>query len=488
MEDELLSDTQRTEDKVELHFASNPKCPYSKLSIGLIVSVIVALIVAAVVIALFASGVIGGKTTSTTISNTSRDGVPGQYWDYVTVRPGAHMFYMFYGTTKSSPRDQVPLILWLQGGPGGSSTGFGNFGEIGPLDVNLKARSSTWLSRANLLFIDNPVGAGWSYVENSSQYTTDVDQIAKDLVVAIKAIFNKLPKMQKVPFYIFAESYGGKMTVAFAIQLKQAMASNNVQCDFRGVGLGDSWISPYDYVNTWGPYLFTLSLLDKKEENSVQYYASAIAQALQNKQYQNATNLWRTTEGYIEAVTSNVNFYNVLSHSYGFIYKRHQLDQDKVHAYYQAVSTRAQKRTFSSIMNSDVRKMLGNIVPSSVQWGGQANQVFKYQEVDFMKPVIDKVDQLLNMNVTVAIYNGQLDVICDTLGTEAWMAKLKWKNLQNFKSAKKHTMKLTTTQTVAGFYKKYANLSFFWILKAGHMVPVDAPQAALQMVDTIFTF
>ena len=33
----------------------------------------------------------------------------------------------------------------LQGGPGGSSTGFGNFMEIGPLDVDLKPRDTNWV-------------------------------------------------------------------------------------------------------------------------------------------------------------------------------------------------------------------------------------------------------------------------------------------------------------------------------------------------------
>jgi len=33
-----------------------------------------------------------------------------------------------------------------QGGPGASSTGFGNFVEIGPLDVNLAPRNTTWVS------------------------------------------------------------------------------------------------------------------------------------------------------------------------------------------------------------------------------------------------------------------------------------------------------------------------------------------------------
>ena len=34
----------------------------------------------------------------------------------------------------------------VQGGPGGSSCGFGNFEEIGPLDVELNPRNTTWVS------------------------------------------------------------------------------------------------------------------------------------------------------------------------------------------------------------------------------------------------------------------------------------------------------------------------------------------------------
>ena len=34
----------------------------------------------------------------------------------------------------------------FQGGPGGSGVGFGNFGELGPLDTDLKPRNTTWVS------------------------------------------------------------------------------------------------------------------------------------------------------------------------------------------------------------------------------------------------------------------------------------------------------------------------------------------------------
>lgn len=84
----------------------------------------------------------------------------------------------------------------MQGGPGGSSTGFGNFQEIGPLDVDLKPRNTSWIQAANILFVDNPVGTGYSYVDEDSAYTTNVDEIAEDLVTLFSAFLKKYTVFQ----------------------------------------------------------------------------------------------------------------------------------------------------------------------------------------------------------------------------------------------------------------------------------------------------
>jgi vitellogenic carboxypeptidase-like protein len=62
--------------------------------------------------------------------------------------------------------ESAPVLLWLQGGPGGSSL-FGLFNEHGPFAVKrdlstLRQRSTTWALTHNLLYIDNPVGTGES--------------------------------------------------------------------------------------------------------------------------------------------------------------------------------------------------------------------------------------------------------------------------------------------------------------------------------------
>lgn len=60
--------------------------------------------------------------------------------------------------------------------------------------------------------------------------------------------------------------------------------------------------------------------------------------------------------------------------------------------------------------------------PSSC--AGQANSVFLNMEKDFMKPVISVVDELLEAGVNVTVYNGQLDLIVDTMGRNpGWAAR-----------------------------------------------------------------
>jgi len=112
--------------------------------------------------------------------------------------------------------------------------------------------------------------------------------------------------------------------------------------------------------------------------------------------------------------------------------------------------------------------------------------VFTKQRGDFMKDVISTVDALLDSGTTVVVYTGQLDLICDTTGTEMWMKKLKWSGLQQFyNSTKSPLYPSPTTRNTGAYFKSFKNLQFYWILKAGHMVPSDNGPMALQMLRRI---
>ncbi|XP_015927838.1 retinoid-inducible serine carboxypeptidase isoform X2 [Parasteatoda tepidariorum] len=408
-------------------------------------------------------------------------------WGYVDVRKDAHMFWWLYYTDQTTNYASYPLVIWLQGGPGASSTGYGNFLEIGPLDEHLRPRNSTWLSKANLLFIDNPVGTGFSYVTNKSALATTNKQIADDLVTCLTSILDTVPEFQKSPLYIFSESYGGKMTVDFALALSKAIKSKTINVNFKGIALGDSWISPIDSVYTWGPYLYATSLLDKVGLQSIKAHAYEVKQALAAGQFKKATDGFSQIQELIGNFTNGVDFYNILKNegpspnkSVNTLPKNHRL-----YKLFRRQVDRLYGDVLSDLMNGKIRQKL-NDIPKNVTWGGQSSDVFEALSEDFMKPVVSSVSELLSNEtyIDVNVYTGQLDLIVDTLGTLAWIEKLNWPGNKGFMTAPKKPLTFPNDRT-GGFVKTFKQFSFFWILKAGHMVPSDAPESALKMLDMI---
>ncbi|URE46314.1 serine carboxypeptidase-like [Musa troglodytarum] len=157
-------------------------------------------------------------------------------WGYVQVRPKAHLFWWLYRSpqridTGSSP---WPTLLWLQGGPGGSGVGIRNFQEIGPLDTDLRHRNSTWLQKADLLFVDNPVGTGYSFVEDESLFVRTDWEAATDLTTLLKKLYDEDESRQRSPLFIVAESYGGKFAVTAGLSILKAIEAGELKLKLGG--------------------------------------------------------------------------------------------------------------------------------------------------------------------------------------------------------------------------------------------------------------
>ncbi|XP_031485820.1 serine carboxypeptidase-like 51 [Nymphaea colorata] len=408
-------------------------------------------------------------------------------WGYVEVRPKAHMFWWLYRSPYRVQNSTAPwpIVLWLQGGPGSSGVGLGNFKEIGPLDTNLKPRNSTWLRKADLLFVDSPVGTGYSFVEEQDLAVKTDEEAATDLTTLLIKLFNNNESLQSSPLYVVAESYGGKHAATLGLAVYDAIQAGKLKMKLGGVSLGDSWISPEDFVLSWGPLLKDVSRLDLKTAEEAIRRAADIQETLSKGQYMDAVSLWSDLENFVVSGSNNVDLYNFLL----------DFDNDPVTAATTDTLTTASRERYmryleekhgslSDFMNTVVRKKL-EIIPENIQWGGQADIVFNSLSGDFMKPRINEVDELLTRGVQVTIYNGQLDLICSTKGTEAWVQKLKWKGLNDFNSSNRTALYCDQGDPTKGFYKSNQNLHFYWILGAGHFVPLDQPCIALKMIGDI---
>lgn len=132
-----------------------------------------------------------------------------QYVGYFDVRDvDKHFFYWFFESRNDPAND--PILLWLNGGPGcASDTGL--FFELGPSFINGSLQPvynpSSWNSNASIIFLDQPVGVGYSYAGKEDVDTSQ--KSAKDVYIFLELFFQKFPKFLKNKFHISGESYAG---------------------------------------------------------------------------------------------------------------------------------------------------------------------------------------------------------------------------------------------------------------------------------------
>ncbi|KAL0270818.1 UNVERIFIED_CONTAM: hypothetical protein PYX00_008106 [Menopon gallinae] len=406
---------------------------------------------------------------------------PGdQDWGWIKVRTGANMFYwLFYTTADVKSYYERPLVIWLQGGPGGSSTGYGNFAEVGPLHVNGTVRQHGWAKHVNLLFIDNPVGTGFSYVENKSYLTKDNIQIGKDMMVFLSEFYAKYPDFKKCPMYFFAESYGGKMAIEMAKQLDERVKAGKLDINFKGVSLIDAWIDPMDSVRGWVPLLMVTGLVDFRAAKRLSDTVMKIQSTIDKNQWVQATNMWRDLEMDILRETNGVDFYNILYKTGRVFLQESNLEKNIPDLYFDEMTE------ITKLMNGPVRNALK--IPNNVIFGAQSSDVFSALSGDFMKPVTDVVEHVLNKtNIEVVIMTGELDLIVDTIGTLVWADKLKWKGSSAWLSSKRTPIVLQSI--IEGYVTKVNTLSLYWINRSGHMVPKDNPEASLEVLKRVTRF
>uniref|UniRef100_A0ACD5Y8R5 Uncharacterized protein n=1 Tax=Avena sativa TaxID=4498 RepID=A0ACD5Y8R5_AVESA len=138
-----------------------------------------------------------------------------QYGGYVTVnkKNGRALFYYF--VEAATDPAVKPLLLWLNGGPGCSSIGYGAMMELGPFRVNrdnktLSRNMQAWNNVANVIFLESPAGVGFSYSNTTSDYGSCGDRrTADDALVFLVNWLERFPEYKGRAFYISGESYGG---------------------------------------------------------------------------------------------------------------------------------------------------------------------------------------------------------------------------------------------------------------------------------------
>lgn len=204
------------------------------------------------------------------------------------------MYYSFFGAYGHSitvPDERVPLMIWLQGGPGGSSQ-FGAFTELGPIRIT-KDRTYqipyAWNIMGHTIFIDQPLTVGFSYNRDKSQpLVSSAEQAGDHLLNFLSNLYKQWPALKKSPLYITGESFAGHYIPAFAEKiLYNRTFLDATGISFQGVAIGDGWTDPYSQINFYDSYLYSVGIVSNKFRDICTWFQTRAIQHIDFRDYKN---------------------------------------------------------------------------------------------------------------------------------------------------------------------------------------------------------
>ncbi|KAF2816400.1 alpha/beta-hydrolase [Mytilinidion resinicola] len=153
-----------------------------------------------------------------------------QYTGTVDVGVGKSLFFWFY-ESRNDPKND-PLILWMTGGPGGSSL-LAAFTEWGPCLLTADSSSTyynnhSWVNNANVVFLDQPAGAGFSNTTSEAALVGGLAPGSVDFNTFLNLFFTEVfPQYASNDFHIAGESYAGHYIPYYVTYIEKLKAKNS---------------------------------------------------------------------------------------------------------------------------------------------------------------------------------------------------------------------------------------------------------------------
>lgn len=347
---------------------------------------------------------------------------------------------------------------------------YGLFLENGPFIVTenktLEMREYSWNKCHNLLYIDNPVGTGFSFTENEKGYATNETDVGRDVHTALVQFFKLFPELQTNDFYVTGESYGGKYVPAVSHAIKDYNIKAQTKINLKGLAIGNGLTDPVNQLE-YGDYLYQIGLVDLNGRNQIHTYEKKGKDLIKKGKYIEAFNLFdELIDGDLTEEPSL--FKNLTGFDYYFNFLHNQDPSNDSDYMLQWLQT------------ADIRKTIhvGNLT-----FNIESTKVEEYLKEDIMQSMAVLVEDLVQ-HYRVLIYNGQLDIIVAYPLTENYIQNLKWPGAEKYKTAQRKAWYVGTE--LAGYSKTVDNLTEVLVRNAGHMVPSDQPKWALDLI-TRFT-
>jgi len=409
------------------------------------------------------------------------------YTGYLDVDYGAkHMFFYFFESRRDPDNDDV--LMWINGGPGCSSS-MGLLMELGPCNIDMSNSSANgttwnpygWNNEANVFFLDQPVGVGFSYADFGETIDNTLDA-AKNVHAFITIFFETFSQFKGRPLHLAGESYGGHYLPIFASEIVDqntlardaGLPTLNLASVLIGNGITD--------ISTLYPGRFEVECGTASLEVPFQSITNCVRmrQALprcQKAMKASCVDLFDSMNCH-----AAVNFCDSELGSAYHASGRNVYDISKMCLGDQLCYLEIP--VISDFLNSpDVRELLG--VESPTNFSACSNPVgraFGAYMDKFITPTQHYVAELLERGVRMLIYAGTYDWQCNWVANKLWIEKLDWSGRDAFVGQQNEWGTWSVGGKAVGITKSAGPLTFATIVGAGHMVPHDKPAEAFEMV------
>ncbi|KAJ8548152.1 hypothetical protein K7X08_021388 [Anisodus acutangulus] len=388
---------------------------------------------------------------------------------YIGVREdeNVQLFYFFVESERDPQND--PLMLWLTGGPGCS--GLSSFVyEIGPLTFDyanssgnfpkLELNSNSWTKVANIIFIDQPAGTGYSYAKTAEAYNCNDTLSVTQTFEFLRKWLMDHPEYLKNPLYVSGDSYSGIFVALLTHKIYDGVEVGdkppvNIKGYIQGNALTDHYIDFNDrieYANRMG--LISDKIYQSTKANCNGNYTDVdpnnisclndlqrVARCLKNIRRAHILEPWCDLP-FLMSILQETPTYCPFRKNYIYSYSW------------------ANDRSVQKALN--VRE-----VPR------EPSHVYDVQSV------IDDHRHLTSKSCRALIYSGDHDMVVSHLSTEKWIDTLKLPIVDDWEP-------WFVDGQVAGYKVKYSEndyeLTYATVKGAGHTAPEYKPEQCLPMV------
>jgi carboxypeptidase C (cathepsin A) len=372
----------------------------------------------------------------------------------------------------------APLVFWTNGGPGCSGL-IGFMTEQGPFRPdafgNINPNEYAWNKIANMVFLEQPVGVGFSYSDNKDDYKIGDDQAAKDNLATILGFLTKFPEFADSPLYITSESYGGHYMPTLADAIINYNDATTNKLNFMGFAVGNPYTDYYSGVGAemetyWGKQLLPKPLWDRYVANGCltveQQLNNSVCTYMALDFMKKIGNLNPYALDYPVCLTSQQRAMHKFV--YGSDASVYEPCEDNFSANY--------------LNDPAVKKAIH--VPDNIEWV-ECSRTTKYQMADKMLPMEKYYRTILNSkthpNLRILVYSGDDDSVCGTIGTQRWIYDLGFSvdSLWNTWILDGQTAGYITTFKTP--FSKESRFAFMTVHGAGHEVPTYKPKEAFDL-------